>query len=139
MRERVEDIPPLINYFVEKFNKKYSKKKSFKTQALDILCKYSFPGNIRELANLVERLVVLSTGNRIGIDDLPSNIRTRYPMRKQPSQGSWNLKYAVADTEKELITRALKYFKSQRKAATPLGINQSTLARKVKRYRIQID
>jgi PAS domain S-box-containing protein len=139
LRERVEDIPPLINFFAQKFNKKYSKKKNFKNQALDSLCKYSFPGNIRELANLVERLVVLTTGNLIGIDDLPSSVRTRYPMRKKPSQGNWNLKYAVADTEKEMITRALKYFKSQRKAASPLGINQSTLARKVKRYNILID
>jgi PAS domain S-box-containing protein len=63
LRERVEDIPPLINFFVQKFNEKYSKKKNFQTQALDSLCKYYFPGNIRELANLVERLVVLTTGN----------------------------------------------------------------------------
>jgi transcriptional regulator with PAS, ATPase and Fis domain len=60
-------------------------------------------------------------------------------MQKKLSQSSWDLKYAVAETEKDMITRALKYFKSQRKAASPLGINQSTLARKVKRYNIQAD
>jgi len=139
LRERVEDIPPLINFFVQKLNKKYSKKKNFQTQAIDSLCKYSFPGNIRELANLIERLVVLTTGNLIGIGDLPSHVRTKYSTPKKFSQSSWNLKYAVAETEKEMITRALKYFKSQRKAASPLGINQSTLARKVKRYNIQND
>ncbi len=139
LRERIDDIPPLIDYFVKNFNKKYSKKKKIQSQAFDILCEYNFSGNVRELANLIERLVVLTTGSFIKIDDLPSHIRINYPPSKKRSPSSWNLREAVTETEKEIIIRALKSFKSQRKAAIPLGINQSTLARKIKRYNIQID
>ena len=137
LRERVDDIPPLIYYFLKKFNQKYSTQKAIFPQALECLCSYSFPGNIRELSNLIEQLVVLLPNDKIDIEDIPSHIRTSYNSSKNtlPAHG-WNLQKTVAEIEKDLIARAIKNFGSQRKAAEPLGINHSTLSRKIKKYGI---
>lgn len=138
LRERVEDIPPLIYYFLKKFNQKYSTQKAIFPRAIECLCSYSFPGNIRELSNLIEQLVVLLPTDKIDIEEIPSNIRMGYQNIKNavPSHG-WNLPQTVAETEKDLINRALKEFGSQRKAAEPLGIDHSTLSRKIKKYCIR--
>ncbi|OQY06139.1 MAG: hypothetical protein B6I22_06100 [Desulfobacteraceae bacterium 4572_123] len=137
LRERVDDIPPLIYYFLKKFNRKYSTQKAIFPKALECLCAYSFPGNIRELSNLIEQLVVLLPGDKIDIEDIPSHIRTDYNSGKiTPLAHGWNLQKTVAEIEKDLIARAIKNFGSQRKAAKPLGINHSTLSRKIKKYGI---
>jgi transcriptional regulator with PAS, ATPase and Fis domain len=135
LRERVEDIPPLIYYFLKKFNQKYSTQKAIFPQALECLCSYSFPGNIRELSNLIEQLVVLLPGDKIDIEDIPSHIRTGYNKGKNTLlTHGWNLQETVAEIEKDLIMRAIENFGSQRKAAGPLGIDHSTLSRKIKKY-----
>ncbi len=135
LRERVEDIPPLIYFFLKKFNKKYSTQKAIFPGALECLCSYSFPGNIRELSNLIEQLVVLLQSDKIDIEDLPSNIRIDYSGRKKTHPSNdWNLQRTVAEIEKDLISQALTKFGSQRKAAGPLGIDHSTLSRKIKKY-----
>jgi transcriptional regulator with PAS, ATPase and Fis domain len=138
LRERVEDIPPLIYFYLNKFNKKYSTQKAIFPRALECICSYSFPGNIRELSNLIEQLVVLLQGDKIDIEDLPSNIRAQYGDRKivAPSD-DWNLQRKLAEVEKELISQALSKFGSQRKAAGPLGVDHSTLSRKIKKLNIQ--
>lgn len=140
LRERVEDIPPLIHFFLKQLNNKCSAKKVILPRVVDCLCRYPFPGNIRELTNLVEQLVVLTPSDFINLEDLPSHVRMEdskisYNLRRN----GWNLPKVVEKTEREMIIRALKIFKSQRKAAGPLGIDQSTLARKVKRYGIRSD
>jgi transcriptional regulator with PAS, ATPase and Fis domain len=131
----VEDIPPLIYYFLKQFNRKYSTQKAIFPQALECLCSYSFPGNIRELSNLIEQLVVLLPGDKIDIEDIPSHIRTGYNKSKNTLlTHGWNLQETVTEIEKDLITRAIENFGSQRKAAEPLGIDHSTLSRKIKKY-----
>ena len=138
LRERVDDIPPLIYYFLKKFNQKYSTQKAIFPKALECLCSYSFPGNIRELSNLIEQLVVLLPHDKIDIEDIPSYIRTEYNNSENtPLVHGWNLQETVAEIEKNLITRAIKNFGSQRKAANPLGIDHSTLSRKIKKYGIR--
>ncbi len=138
LRERVEDIPPLIYYFLKKFNQKYSTQKAIFPQALECLCSYSFPGNIRELSNLIEQLVVLLPGDKIDIEDIPSHIRNKQISINHFLQSDkLNLPAAKAKLEKELIARALKAYESQRKAAVHLGVDHSTLARKIKKYNIQ--
>lgn len=140
LRERTEDIPPLILFYLKKFNEKFGTKKTIGTKVLDLLRHYSFPGNIRELANIIEQLLVLSTHSRIGMDDLPSHLfeDSRNHNTRCPPEG-WNLRQTLDATEKNIILKALKEFGSQRKAAKHLGINQSTLARKAKRYAIVFD
>lgn len=140
LRERIEDIPPLIHFFLERFNTKCDKKCKILPRAVDVITQYSFPGNIRELANLIEQLVVLTPHNQIYAEDLPSHIRYKDASKDFYSlQNEWNLREAVGSLEKAKIIEALKTFGSQRKAAAPLGIDQSTLARKVKRYGIISD
>jgi len=140
LRERTDEIPALIKFFLKQCNDKCSANKLILPKAVDRLCRYSFPGNIRELANLMEQLVVLTTGNRIDLKDLPFHIR-RNESKANPdlSGNDWNLPKAVGMLEKEMILRALKAYGSQRKAAVPLNIDQSTLARKAKRYGIRTD
>jgi len=140
LRERREDIPPLINFFLNDLNHKHSTEKTILPRAIDCLCQYPFSGNIRELSNLVERVVVLTQDQDIHMEDLPSHVR-----HPDPSTDVWpggddsNLPNAVAKTEKEMIIRALRTCGTQRKAARILGIDQSTLARKAKRYGVRND
>ncbi len=75
LRERGEDIIVLISYFLDRINKKVGRQvKGFDQKAIDLLCRYRWPGNIRELINIVERTVVLARGDMIGADDLPCDI-----------------------------------------------------------------
>jgi len=140
LRERVDEIPALINFFLKQCNDKCSANKLILPRAVDRLCRYTFPGNIRELANLVEQLVVLTPGKRIDLKDLPSHVLMGESKKHvYLARDGSNLPEAVARLEREMIVHALKTYGSQRKAAGPLGINQSTLARKAKRYGIRTD
>ena len=137
LRERLEDILSLVHFFLQRFNQKCSKKKTIHPRVLDRICEYSWPGNIRELANLVEHLIVLSPNECISVEDLPSHLqkvdlRGPHNVTKQ----GWNLREEVEKTQKGIIIKALKTFGSKRKAAGPLGIHHSTLVRKVKQYGI---
>jgi len=137
LRERVDDIPPLIHFFLEKFNRKCGFQKTVSSAAVDCLRHYPYPGNIRELANLVEQLVVLTPGDRIDFDDLPGTVRRggQGPCRLVPN-GPENLKQLVQDVERQVIVSALKACGTLRSAARQLGIDHSTLSRKMKRYGI---
>jgi len=140
LRERVDDIPPLIHFFLRKFNRMCCTNKVIAPRAVDCLCRYPFPGNVRELSNLIERLVVLTPGDHIDVEDLPAHVRIKaFDKHLDMIESGWNLSKAVARLERDMIIRALKFFGSQRRAAGPLGINQSTLARKVKKYGIRND
>jgi PAS domain S-box-containing protein len=140
LRERPEDIPPLIHHFLKKYNAKCGTAKALRGSAVDSLCGYPFPGNIRELANILEQVVVLSPNQEIDLEDLPSAVRFVSSSEKE-SAGSmgWNLRGAVERVERETLRRAIKEFGSQRRAAGPLGVNQSTLARKIRKYGIRSD
>jgi len=137
LRERGEDIPSLINFFLKKFNKKHSMNKGISPRVVDCLCQYAYSGNVREMSNLVERLVVLTQDDAIQLEDLPEHVRDpRADADDWLESETLNLSHAVASAEKKLLLRALKTCGTQRKAARLLGINQSTLARKAKRYGI---
>jgi PAS domain S-box-containing protein len=137
LRDRPEDIPPLIHYFLKQFNRKCKVKKTLLPGVVDCLCRYPFPGNVRELANLIEQLVVLSPADHIGLDDIPAAIRGIEcdPLHLLPDN-EWKLNEVVRNVEKQLILRALKTCRTQRQAASRLGIDHSTLSRKAKRHGI---
>lgn len=136
LRERRDDIMPLIFHFLEKFNKTYRKEKVLSPEAIDALSKYNFPGNTRELANLIERLVVVTERERIEVRDLPNAI-TDYIPKEIPnsflSEGI-PLKVALEKYEKLIIERAIKKYGSQREAAKALKVDQGTISRKIKKY-----
>ena len=139
LRRRMEDIPPLIQHFIELFNRKCGTHKKILPEAVDMLSRYPFPGNVRELANLVEQLVVLTPGPMVGVGDLPASVREERPAELSTEEDDrWRLPEAVAKLETEIIVKALKRHGSLRQAARHLGIDHSTLSRKVKKYGIPL-
>ncbi len=127
LRERPEDIPELTAYFLHKFNRKYGKNVGIRREALQALLKYSFPGNVRELENLIHR-AVLTSEKEIKVEDLSLSSQKSAPKR---------LPEAVAELEKHLIREALeKTGYVQTKAAEFLGIDEKSLRYKRKKYGI---
>ena len=138
LRERLEDIPIMINYFLNKLNLANNTHKIIDREVIDVLVRYPFPGNVRELANIVEQMAVLSPFDVIKVEDVPRHLFQKIPLLAiwTGNQG-WNLKKAVRELEREMIADALKRFGSQREAAKHLSIDQSTLARKAKKLGIR--
>lgn len=138
LRERREDIFPSINFFLSRFNKVHKKRKRILGEALDLLTMYNYPGNIRELRNIIERLVVMSESDLVGVRDLPI-----YVLKKEP-QGSFpvnceievNLNRVMQGIEARLIEDAVCRYGTTYNAARYLGISQSTVVRKMQRYNI---
>ena len=165
LRERKSDIPLLIQHFLNQFGVEQGKQpKAINDEAKRILVNYSWPGNIRELRNFIERMVVLSVGNTITVRDLPEKVLGEVPKEnlssleepkyelppseilKQGLKQSFfvglpedgiNLKNAVEDFERGLILEALEKTNwVKNKAAGLLRLNRTTLVEKIKKMKI---
>jgi PAS domain S-box-containing protein/TyrR family helix-turn-helix protein len=136
LRDREEDIPVLMNYFLNIFNQKYSMNKRIDTGVYNMLTDYKWPGNVRELENLMERLVVTCLNDIITVDDLPSDIRSHTMLPLAPKR-LMPLKQALENTERELLKKAFATYCSSYQIAQVLGVNQSTVVRKAKKYGIK--
>ncbi len=137
LRERKEAISHFIYFFLKKYNSKYGFSKQIAPEVIDTLIEYDWPGNVRELENMVERLVVLAQGEIIDTDKLP----TRFKKPRLPSPPSFEgkpLKEAMEEFEKQILVNAVNTYGTSRKVATALGVNQSTVVRKMSRYRLSI-
>ncbi len=136
LRERREDIPKLIEHFLEKFNLKCHKQvKGLTREARDLLIKYNYPGNIRELENIIERAVVLTRSNVIDVEDLPIQITRHHA--EDPLIESTSLGTQLADKERAMIIQALENNSwIQTRAAEELGISERVLRYKIKKYKI---
>jgi formate hydrogenlyase transcriptional activator len=136
LRERVADIPLLVEYFIDRFGKKAGKKfKTIDKKSLGLLQAYDWPGNIRELQNVIERAVILCDGETFSVDE--TWLRRELPVaRSRPS----TMNRALARQEKEMIEAALSESYGQVSgpsgAATKLGLPARTLDSKIKRFRI---
>jgi two-component system response regulator HydG len=134
LRERRDDIPPLANYFLKKYNQKRKKDvHAISAKAMKALVEYDWPGNVRELENAIERAVVLTENDTIEPSDLLyyglNALTTPESDQERPRR--------LADVEKEHISRALKMFGGHKgKTAEWLGIDRKTLRSKLKRYAI---
>jgi len=139
LRERIEDIEPLLEYFVKRFNSALSKKiKGFTKEAVDLLKIYHWPGNIRELENLTERMVVLCKEDQISADSLPFEISNRTGALKLKDLENLTLKQATIKFEKDLIHKAIEKAGGSRiKAAKLLGIHRNTLLQIEKKIDLQ--
>ncbi|HBA55513.1 sigma-54-dependent transcriptional regulator [Syntrophorhabdus aromaticivorans] len=137
LRERRQDIPLLFNYFLERSNKMNSAEIGGCTEeAMSILMEYDYPGNVRELQNLIERVVVLKKKGSIDLEDLPEKIygEIEAPTRFDIEKGYDTL---VSTFEKNLILQALQETNGVKsKAAQILSINRTTLIEKMKRLGI---
>ena len=131
--ERTEDIPSLVDFFLDKFNKENGRKiKSFTPKAIDLLVKYTWPGNIRELENLVERMVVLAKRSTIRHNDLPLNIQ-RGQSRDEIIE--FVVGTTIYDAEKALIEKTYESCKQNKtRAAEMLGISVRKLFDRIKEF-----
>jgi len=135
LRERSEDFPLFVNYFISEANNDLSRNvKGLTPGVYEIFMRYDWPGNLRELRNTIRRMVLLSKGNEAGEDLLPSDMFNFTTKEKQEDQGS-NLKAIQAITEREEIVRVLEEVKGNKsKAARQLHIDRKTLYNKMEKY-----
>ncbi len=140
LRERKDDIFPLLHHNLQRFNSKHNQKRRFSPEALDVLHQYEWPGNVRELENLVERIVITSKLDEIQVSDLPEELRSIRELEDGIlSLGSLSLTERMEKIEMEFILQALRTHKTTRKTAASLGITQSLLMRRIKKYGIQLE
>jgi transcriptional regulator with PAS, ATPase and Fis domain len=134
LRERKDDIPPLIFYFLEKYSKEYKLSKNMSTEAMKCLCRYDWPGNVRELKNLIENLVIMVKNELILPEHLPDSINPNQKVNDGAVlvTSVVPMREAVEELEKQLINLALDESGSIRKAAKLLKVTHSTLLRKMK-------
>ena len=135
LRDRQDDILLLLNHYLAVFNDENGKQiEGFTPAAYDMLSAYGWPGNIRELRNLVERMVVLARGKVLDVSDIPS------PVREKASGGGEvkiDAELTVDEMEKRMVIQALEKTGGNRtKAAEKLGISRRTLHRKLNQYGI---
>ncbi len=132
LRERKEDIPLLVQHFLQKHSLKLKKRvKTVSPKAMDLLMRYPWPGNVRELENALERAVIMASGEEIQVEDLPLTL---------PEEGGRGLKGGtLEELEKELIRRTLEECGwNKTMAARKLGIGRRTLYEKAARYGIPL-
>lgn len=156
LRKRTEDILPLVRFFLDKFNRKYQTDKRFTPETLHIFQKYPWPGNIRELANFIERLIVTTTrheilpehlslatdGNIAVREDLSSTEHHAANVHVFPDGGentgeAFGLRQAIEQAECDIFTAAFKKYGSSYEVAKVLKISQSTAIRKAYKYGIR--
>lgn len=154
LRDRVSDIPLLASHFLEKHAKDLGKQiVGFAPEALDLLRRYAYPGNIRELQNIIERAAVLTRNQTIGVDDLPPNVTGAAPADPLAQRltggsasseaagadaGPWTpapLEEALKEPERRILLRALEANQwNRQKTADQLQINRTTLYKKMKTH-----
>jgi len=135
LRDRIDDIPLLAAHFLQAFNKKYGKAKHFSDEAMQLLTHYHWPGNIRELQNLLERLVIIGNEKKIQIGQLRSILYPNQDFTADLNRQSFD--EAIDCFEKKLIEDALIACGSTYKAAKKLKTSQSKIARKAQKYNIR--
>lgn len=146
LHERVDDIRPLAEHFTNELCQQYGLQKQLHPDAMKALEQYLWPGNIRELRNIIEFLVVSSRSVSIMSDDLPEHIKNHWEFEpstviaptKAPSIETISLQEALRQYETTLIKETLSNSKSIRAAATRLSIDHASLLRKMKRLGIEV-
>ena len=139
LRERRGDIPLLVGYFINLFNEKLGKDiEGLSSQAMPLLMAYPWPGNIRELENVIERAILLGKGRWITPADLPQSITSiRHPSSSIAPEHTLSIKKASKTLERDLIQKALELTEGNRtRAAKILEISRPILISKIKQYEL---
>ena len=142
LRARRSEIPLLVHHFLERINRRHGLSVQVSTEALVHLWEYDWPGNVRQLENLVEQLVILNTNGRIEPEDLPLSITQEASEKRQPSfpvgddRDGLDLRQAVEELESRLIDEALRRSNGKKSAAAQLlRLKRTTLVAKLRRRR----
>lgn len=140
LRQRREDIAPLLDHYLHLFAKENKRKKlSFSKEVWDVLLRYDFPGNVRELENIVQRSVIMSRDEHITTEDLPQVFRSPVTEASMPrTKSDASLTEQVNQLEKDLIFEALRvHNNNQSKAAKHLGISERNLRYRLKKWGVK--
>jgi DNA-binding NtrC family response regulator len=141
LRDRIEDLPRLVDHFVSRFNHEFNKRiQGFTPEALALLASYAWPGNVRELQNIIERTMVLVDGPVIGPADLPLDL-TLTPGRSGPGQAPESLRMDLNEAsdrfERIIVQRVLEDVQGNvSEAARVLGIHRNSLKSKLSRWKV---
>jgi two-component system nitrogen regulation response regulator NtrX len=141
LRERKEDVPLFAEHFLKEFSARSRlTEKKINRKALNALIKHNWPGNVRELRNVIERMVILSSGDEIKVKDLPPHITTPGAPPGSSPYESPTLKEARAVFEREyLVRRLIENDYNITRTAEQIGMERTTLHRKIKSYGIEIE
>lgn len=141
LKERKEDIIGLIQFYLNKYNKRHNRSCHLATEVIETLQDYDWPGNIRELENLIERFVLIIANEEVTLKDLPSYVKANVANEQWFNLDHFteenNLNNYLEDIEKDIITKAYKQYKTTRETANKLGVTQSLLMRRIKKYNIK--
>lgn len=140
LRARRSDIPLLVTHFLNRHNQKYGSSVKISPEAMVYLWEYDWPGNVREVENMIERLVILTEDGHINPSDLPPYLRSFISEKKLPhpalNNGEVDLRQALEQFEDRLIDEALRRTNGNKsKAAELLGLKRTTLVAKIRRRR----
>lgn len=135
LRDRKDCVVPLIQHYADQFSERNGINKRITSAAMDVLLSYDWPGNVRQLMNVCERILVMADGDVIDIQDLPQKISGNSSSGGLPTE-RLTLQQAMESFERSLLIEAMEEHGNQYRVAAALGINQSTVARKLKRYGI---
>jgi len=131
LRSRREDIPALARQIVQSYCEQHNLNKKLNPEVMDALSKYAFPGNIRELKNLLESMMVMSEGESISLADAPRELRQDSPLPHDPLAEEAGFKQAMREFELSLIKNAVNRHGSVAEAAQALGVHPATFWRKL--------
>jgi len=135
LKDRTEDIFPLMYKFLNKYNKKYKTRRVFTDEVFNAFLHYPWPGNVRELEHMVERLILISEDELVRVQDLPPEIiKKRIPSNERKTS-SGGLHIPTKEEEQQMIIESYIALRSTYKVAEHLNISQSKVARIIKRYR----
>lgn len=137
LRKRKADIIPLATFFLDKYNKHFKMKKSFLSTALSCLVDYSWPGNIREMENTIQRILINSNTEVISEMDIMANINYDHQTGEpNGNKGNGSIKNSLEETEYKLLKEAKSQCKTTREMARLLNMSQATLIRRLKKYNL---
>ncbi|MFC7062132.1 sigma-54 interaction domain-containing protein [Halobacillus seohaensis] len=138
LRDRRDEILPLVQTFLEQSNRKYDMTKTINTELKDFFFNYDWPGNIRELSNLIERLVVTTPEDNIQVDNLPYEYRETKETNIS-SSSIVSLKEATEMAEVKVLGLAVEKYKNTYEIAKALDTSQPTIVRKLKKYNLNLN
>jgi len=139
LRERRDDIPVLALNILEKFQKTHSLKKRMEPDVMDRLIRFDYPGNVRELINLMERMIIMSDGDSITLADMPAELKENHEAMGEPFDPRGSLKEIMDGFEGRVLRLVLQRYPTMAEASRALGVHYTTLWRKLARHGLTAD